>query len=180
MANLTQKEFQQAVALLADELGLQRLRDRLVRLNGLVTRRKVASPASLADQLYMLSSGLRREVPATYAFVAVWNESLHAKLGEEGEKKLEELAEAVNACLGDEDEILPEKDGELDKALGVYDAALCAAVGPDMARMDMLLKAVPVVAERIRSGALRTGNEPRSPASPEDPGPPTTPDSSQP
>ena len=107
MAQLTQKEFRHAIALLANEIGLQRLRDQFVKLNALVTRRKVASPDSLADQLYMLSAGLRRQVPATYAFHAVWGEHLQAKLGEDGEKNLEKLAEAVNACLGEDEQILP-------------------------------------------------------------------------
>ena len=151
MAHLTQKEFQQAIGLLAKELGLQRLRDRFVQLNALVTRRKVASPESLADQLYMLSSGLRRQVPATYAFHTVWSERVSAKLGEEGEKELEALAEAVNACLGENDQVVAEKAGELDTALAAYEHALSSAVGADMARMDMLMKAVPAIAEKLRA-----------------------------
>jgi hypothetical protein len=151
MAHLTQTEFQRAISLLAAESGVQRLRDRLVKLNALVTRRKVSSPEQLADQLYMLSAGLRRQVPATYGFYAVWNESLHAKLGEDGEKQLEKLAEAVNACLGDHDAIVPEKTAELDAALAEYERALSAAAGPEMARMDMLLKAVPAIAEKLRA-----------------------------
>jgi hypothetical protein len=152
MALLTQREFQRAIALLAGEVGLQRLRDRFVQLNALVTRRKIASPESLADQLYLLSSGLRRQVPATYAFQAVWTEQLNAKLGEDGEKKLEEIAERVNACLGEGETILPEKAADLDAALAEYHAALSAAAGPEMAHLDMLLKAVPKVAEKIRGG----------------------------
>jgi hypothetical protein len=151
MAHLTQKEFQQAIALLATQMGLQRLRDRFVQLNALVTRRKVASPESLADQLYLLSSGLRRQVPATYAFHAVWNESLKAKLGDEGEKKLEAMADAVNACLGADDQILTEKATDLDAALGEYERTLSGAVGTEMARMDMLMKAVPAIAEKLRA-----------------------------
>lgn len=153
MAHLTQKEFQQAIALLAAQMGLQRLRDRFVQLNALVTRRKVASPASLADQLYLLSSGLRRQVPATYAFHAVWSESLKAKLGEEGEKKLEAMADAVNACLSADDQILTEKAADLDAALGEYERTLSGAVGTEMARMDMLMKAVPAIAEKLRATA---------------------------
>jgi len=151
MAQVTQAEFQHAIALLANEMGLQRLRDRLVRLNAFVTRRRVASPQALADQLYLLSAGLRRQVPATYAFHAVWSESLNAKLGEEGEKNLEKLAQAVNACLGSDDEILPDKAAELDTALAEYQRALSDAVGHEMARMDMLLKAVPVIADKLRA-----------------------------
>ena len=151
MAQLTQKEFQRAIALLADEVGLQRLRDRFVQLNALVTRRKVASAESLADQLYMLSAGLRRQVPATYAFHHLWTENLNAKLGEDGEKHLEKLAEAVNACLGEKDEPVEGKAAELDAALAEYERSLSAAVGVDMARMDMLMKAVPAIAEKLRA-----------------------------
>src|SRR5262249_58209952 len=120
MAHLTQTEFQRAMALLANETGLQRLRDRFVKLNALVTRRKVASAESLAEQLYLLSAGLRRQVPATYAFHAVWTDHLNEKLGEEGQKTIEKLAEGVNACLGKDDAILAEKAADLDAALGEY------------------------------------------------------------
>jgi hypothetical protein len=151
MAQLTQKEFRQAIALLANEIGLQRLRDRFVKFNALVTRRKVASADSLADQLYMLSAGLRRQVAATYAFHAVWGEHLQAKLGEDGEKHLEKLAESVNACLGEDDQILADKAAELDAAVAEYERTLSAAVGSDVARMDMLMKAVPAIAEKLRA-----------------------------
>jgi hypothetical protein len=151
MAQLTQKEFRHAVALLAEEIGLQRLRDRFVKLNALVTRRKVASPENLADQLYMLSSGLRRQVAATYAFHAVWGEHLQTKLGEDGEKNLEKLAEGVNACLGEEEQIQPDKAAELDAALAEYAHALSTVVGSELARIDMLMKAVPAIAEKLRA-----------------------------
>ena len=164
MATLTQKEFQRAIALLTDEMGLQRLRDRFVRLNALVTRRKVASSESLADQLYMLSAGLRRQVPATYAFHAVWGETVNAKLGEDGEKNLEKLAEAVNACLGEKEEILPDKTAELQTALAEYERALSAVVGAERARMDMLLKAVPAIADKLRAAPLSGHVEPPAPA----------------
>jgi len=151
MANLTQTEFQEAVTVLAAALGLQRLRDKLVRLNGLVTRRRAASAETLADQLYQLSGGLRRQVPATFAFYAVWNEQLHDKLGDEGEEHIEKLAEAVNACLDEHDEIVAEKASELDTALSAYQQALAASAGPVVARLDMLLKAVPAIATRLRA-----------------------------
>lgn len=150
MANLTQKEFHEAVALLADALGLQRLRDKLVRLNGLVTRRRAASAATLADQLYLLSGGLRRQVPATFAFYAVWNEHLHEKLGDDGQERIETLAESVNACLDERDEIVADKAADLDAALGAYQEVLAGGAGPVVARLDMLLKAVPAVAARLR------------------------------
>lgn len=166
MAQLSQKEFQRAIALLAGEMGLQRLRDRFVQLNALVTRRKVASAEALADQLYMLSAGLRRQVPATYAFHHLWTESVSAKLGEEGEKQLEKLAEAVNACLGEKDDLLAEKSAELEAALAAYERALSAAVGSDMARMDMLMKAVPDIAEKLRAAPPASSTPDAPPSDP--------------
>jgi hypothetical protein len=160
MAYLTQKEFQRAIALLANEMGLQRLRDRFVHLNALVTRRKVASPETLADQLYMLSSGLRRQGSATYAFHAVWSESVNAKLGEEGEKKLEAMADAVNACLGEDGQVVAEKAADLDAALAQYEQALSAAVGSEKARMDMLMKAVPAIADKLRAATPAAASSP--------------------
>lgn len=151
MAQLTQQEFSQAVALLAEELGLQRLRDRFVRLNGLVTRRRLASPQQLAGQLYILTAGLRRQVPATIAFHTIWTGQISEKVGEEGEKELEKIAEKINGCLGERDQIIPEKEAELDAALGEYMQRLSAVVGPERTRLDMLLKAVPAVADRLRA-----------------------------
>ena len=65
MATLNAAEFTQTVRCLADDIGLQRLRDKLVRLNALVARGRAPSADALADQLYMLTGGLRRQVPAT-------------------------------------------------------------------------------------------------------------------
>ncbi len=160
MAYLTQKEFRQAVELLAREMGLQRLRDQLVRRNGLVSRRGVRSVEALSDQLYMLSGGLRRQVPATYAFHGVWSEMLSRKLGEEPEKELEKLAERINECLSPSEEVIREKAGALEKALAAYGAVLRARVGGDFAYLDMLLKAVPAVAELLRAkGIPETGED---------------------
>jgi hypothetical protein len=152
MAHLTQSEFQRAIEILTDEMGLQRLRDKFFRLNGLVTRRKVASAESLANQLYQLSSGLRRQVPAALAFQAIWAESIHDKIGEEGEENLEKLGDKVNECLGDDDEIKADKSGDLESALKEYETTLAATIGSEKARIDMLMKAVPAVAERLRGG----------------------------
>jgi hypothetical protein len=151
MANLTQQEFAQAIDLLVEDLGLQRLRDRFVRLNALVTRRKLSSSQQLADQLYLLTGGLRRQIPATLAFQSIWTERVNEKLGEDGEKALEEDAERINACLGDKDRILPDKESELDAALRQYAHRLADCVGFERARLDMLLKAVPDVAVKLRS-----------------------------
>ena len=85
MGHLTQEEFSETIRCLADDLGLQRLRDRLVRLNALVTRRRAASADVLAGQLYMLTGGLRRQVPATFGVQGLWSEMVSQRLGEEGD-----------------------------------------------------------------------------------------------
>jgi hypothetical protein len=151
MAHLTAQEFTRAVTILADEMGLQRLRDKLARLNGLVTRRKIPSAQALADQLYLLTAGMRRQVPALYAFTAIWTERIQTKLGEDGEKKLEALAETINACLDEREGIRADKHEDLDKALAEYQQALAQATDADTARLDMLLKAVPAVATKLRA-----------------------------
>lgn len=171
MANLTQQEFAQAVGLLVDDLGLQRLRDRFVRLNALVTRRKLSSSQQLADQLYLLTGGLRRQIPATLAFQSIWTEQVNEKLGEDGEKALEEDAEKINACLGEKDRILPEKESELDAALRRYAHRLADSVGFERARIDMLLKAVPDIAAKLREMPVKLEAPPpgESPAATDEP-----------
>jgi hypothetical protein len=151
MAYLTQEEFTRAMSLLADDLGLQRLRDRFVRFNALVTRRRAASAQQLADQLYMLSGALRRQVPATIAFHTIWTQQVNEKLGEEGEKDLEAIADKVNGCLGDDEKIVAGKEDELEAALVEYMQRLAGAIGNERARIDMLLKAVPDVCLKLRA-----------------------------
>jgi len=99
MANLTLAEFTEAVTALAEHHGVEQLRERLVRMNAFTSRRGLNSPAALAERLHLLTGGLRRQVPATYAFSSLWTDMIGSRLGEEGEKQLEELAERVNACL---------------------------------------------------------------------------------
>lgn len=151
MAMLTQAEFGDLVRCLADELGVQRLRDKLVAMRGLVTRRGAANAEALAGQLWQLTGGLRRQVPASLALQGLWAEQLGGKLGEDGEKALEAVAERINACLGDGDAIVAGREAELDTLLGEYQTKLAEVVGADRARLDMLLKAVPAVADRLRA-----------------------------
>ena len=153
MALLTAAEFTEAVGALAEHYGVERLRERLARLNAFTSRRGLNTAAAIAERLHLLTGGLRRQVPATYAFSQLWNEMVGARLGEEGEKRLEGLADQVNACLGERDAIVPGKEADLDRALAAYRDALAAATGPEVARLDMLLKAVPEVAERLRRWA---------------------------
>jgi hypothetical protein len=157
MAILTQAEFGDLVRCLADELGVQRLRDKLVAMRGLVTRRGAANADALAGQLWQLTGGLRRQVPASLALQGLWAEQVGSKLGEDGEKALEAIAEQINACLGERDSIAEGKEAELDDLLGQYQAKLAEVVGAERARIDMLLKAVPAVAERLRAGGITAG-----------------------
>jgi hypothetical protein len=153
MANLTATEFGEAVEALVEHHGLERLRDRLTKMNAFTSRRGLNSAGAIADRLYLLSVGLRRPVPATYAFSTLWNEMLGTRLGEDGEQKLEALADQVNACLDAGEAVIAEKEEALDAALAAYRAALAEATGAQVARLDMLMKAVPAVAERLRRPA---------------------------
>jgi hypothetical protein len=150
MAHLTAAEFGEAVSALAAHVGLEQLKDRLARMNAFTSRRGLGTASALADRLHLLTGGLRRPAPATYAFSTLWNEMVAARLGEDGEKRLETLADEVNACLADDESIVAGKEEALDLALAAYHDALAGATGPEVARLDMLLKAVPSVAERLR------------------------------
>ena len=156
MAQLTPDEFADAVATLAEHHGVERLRDKLARLGAFTSRRGLNSAAAIADRLHLLTGGLRRQVVATYAFTQLWNEMVGGGVGEEGEKRLEGLVERVNACLTKEETVVSGKEDELDQALAAYRDALAGTTGPDVARLDMLLKAVPAVAERLRRGLPTT------------------------
>jgi len=152
MAHLTPAEFAQTVEALAAHFGVEQLRERLAKMNAFTSRRGLNTPAAIADRLHLLSGGLRRQVPATYAFSTVWNELVHGAMDEALEKRLEGLVEEINACLAEDESVVPGKEETLDRALAAYRDALAGATGPDVARLDMLLKAVPAVADRLRQG----------------------------
>src|SRR4051812_47537460 len=99
MAQLTDAEFTEAVAALAEHHGVERLRERLARMNAFTSRRGLNSATAIADRLLLLTGNLRRQVPATFAFSSLWNEMVGGRVGEEGEQKLEKLADGVNAYL---------------------------------------------------------------------------------
>ncbi len=153
MANLTPAEFSEAVHVLVDHFGLERLRDRFAAMRAITNRRGLNTTAALSDRLYRLSGGLRRQALPSFAFSSLWGEMLQAKLGEDGEKRLEELADEVNACLGADERVVAGKEDDLDQALAGYREALAAVAGEAVARSDMLLKAVPDVAARLRAVA---------------------------
>ena len=150
MAQLTQAEFNQAIAALAEHHGVERLRDHLARMNAFTSRRGLNSATAIAERLHLLTGGLRRQVPGTYAFSSLWAEMVGKRIGEDGEKRLEAIADEVNACLAPDDSIVAGKEEALDEALARYRQALEELAGAAVARIDMLLKAVPAVADRMR------------------------------
>jgi hypothetical protein len=159
MAQLTSAEFTAAVTVLAGHFGVERLRERLARMNAFTSRRGLNTASAIAERLHLLTGGLRRQVPATYAFSTLWNEMVGARLGQDGEKRLESLAGQVNACLDEREAVAPGKEEALDQALAAYREALAGATGAAVARLDMLLKAVPAVAERMRQAPAATPDE---------------------
>src|SRR5262249_41516675 len=120
MANLTLAEFTEAVTALAEHHGVEQLRGRSAGMNASTPRRGLNSAAALAERLHLLTGGLRRQVPATYAFSSLWTDMIGSRLGEEGEKQLEELAERVNACLDGQDAVVEGREADLDQALASY------------------------------------------------------------
>ena len=154
MAFLTAEEFGAAIGVLAEHHGVERLRERLARLNAFTSRRGLNSAPAIADRLFALSGGLRRQVGATFAFTSLWQELVGARLGETGEKRLETLADEVNACLAPDDTIVSGKEADIDRALAAYREALTEVAGPAVARLDMLMKAVPAVADHLRAAPV--------------------------
>jgi len=151
MVSLSPAEFERSIHLLSSEIGLERLKDRFVRGGAFTSKRGLGSAKALANRLYTLSGGLRLEVRASYAFQSLWNEIFTSRIRDEKEQTLTQLAECINACLIAGKAIDPDKTETLDEALGSYYRTAAGVLGDEVARLDMLLKALPAVAERIRS-----------------------------
>src|SRR2546428_6728231 len=99
MAFLSLEEFGGAIGVLAEHHGVERLRDRLARPNAFTSRRGLNSAAAIADRLFALSGGPRRQVATTLAFTSLWQELVGARLGEAGEQRLHALAGPGDTCL---------------------------------------------------------------------------------
>jgi len=154
MANLTMEEFEQCLTVLADGGSPEKLRDKLCRLNAFHSRRGLGTIGSISSRLYQLSSGLRRDVPATRAFQALWAEFIGKRLNEEIGGKLDELADKINENLAESGHV---KDGcqeTLEQRLTEYEELLARRVGGIAARLDTLQKAYPSVAEILRVRAV--------------------------
>ncbi|MGH7967031.1 MAG: hypothetical protein ACRERD_35285 [Candidatus Binatia bacterium] len=150
MAQLTTKEFADMIAMLAEHLRLDRLHERLLKANALVSRKRPPTAHVLATQLYQLSGGLQRAHPARYAVEVLWQEMLSAQVKEEHAKTIETLADRINACLTERMEIIPEKSLELVAALGAYHQALAALTNDEVASLEMVLRASADVARFFR------------------------------
>lgn len=155
MAQITRPEFERAIAALVEHFGLDRTRDKLARFGAFKARRGLGTRDALTERLYRLTAGLRVSSPATYAFSALWAELLADRLGEQGAEKVDALADQVNACLGEGDHPIAGKEADLDQALAAYREALAEKAGAEIAELDMLLKAVPDVAARLRDARTK-------------------------
>jgi hypothetical protein len=166
MANLSLDEFERCLGILAEGGTPEKLRDRLARLNAFHSRRGMNSLRAVAERLFALSSGLRRDVPAARAFHALWAEHVGTKLSRKAGEKLDELADKVNENLHDDGSV---KDGcadALKASVDEYEELLARKVGGATARFDTLQKAVPAVAEMLRAKPLL--DLPLDPPDPED------------
>jgi hypothetical protein len=171
MAALSPAEFERAMSLLSTEVGFDRLKERLVKIGAFSSKRNLGTVKALADRLYMLTGGLRRESAASYGFHSVWADTFASRMKEEDEHALSDAAERINACLDAGQQLPPDKAATLDAELTAYHAILSKAVGDDVARLDMLIKAVPAVAERIRAWPDDApGNRPEQVSAQEDAG----------
>jgi len=151
MANLSLDEFERCISQLADGGAPERLRDRLARLNAFHSRRGLNSLRAITERVYMLSSGLRRDVPAARAFHALWAEHVGTKLTRKTGEQLDELADKVNDNLHDDGAVKEGHDDKLKAAVDQYEELLARKVGGETARLDTLQKAVPAVAAMLRA-----------------------------
>ncbi len=151
MAHVTSAEFDTIIRLLSDHYGLSGLHERLLKANALVSRKRPARWQSLANQLYQLSAGLRREHPTRYAVEVLWQELVSEAVGDDRQETLNRLAEDINACLTETLDVVPGKHADLIAALGAYHRALAEAASADVAYTEIVLRASTGVAEFLRT-----------------------------
>lgn len=151
MASLTMDEFEACLTILGEGGSPGRLRDRLVRLGAFHSRRGLNSYRAVSDRIYSLSGGLRRDVPATRAFQALWAEHIGKQMNEAAGRQLDELADGINQLLESDGSPKAGERPSLEAKIAEYEELLARKVGGLAARLDTLQKAVPVVAEILRS-----------------------------
>jgi len=155
VARLSATEFRELIDELVALEGLGKLQDKLLRSHAIVSRSRIGNAESLTRQLYQLTLGLEREGLPSQVVVALWEDLLSRKLDEEVGKELETIAERINACLGEGNEIDSAKEADLRTALGEYRSALATKVGATAARLTMLTRAFPAVAKILREPATQ-------------------------
>ena len=150
MAHVTSSEFDIIIRLLTEHYGLPVFHERLLKANALVSRKRPPRWQPLANQLYQLSAGLRRDHPARYAIELLWQDLVSSNTEEDQQEALDTLAEGINACLTEKFEIIPDKQTDLISALGSYYHAIAAVSSEDVAYTEILLRASKDVAQFLR------------------------------
>jgi hypothetical protein len=169
MAQLSTKEFEELIQTLVNHLHFDRLHDKLLKANALVSRKRPANVQALAAQLYRLSAGLQRQHAARYAVEVLWQEMLSSQVTEEHTKTLETLADRVNTCLTTKLEVIPEKSADLISALGAYYQAVAALTNDEIAYLEVLLRASTDVAHFLRAHKEEITTAVASPPTPQTP-----------
>lgn len=150
MAYVTSREFDTIIRLLTEQYSLDVLHARLLKANALVSHKRPSRWQPLANQLYQLSAGLRRDHPARYAIELLWQEMISSTTKEDQQETLDGLAERINECLTEKFGVIPDKHPELIAALGAYHRALASVSSVDIAYIEILLRASKDVAQFLR------------------------------
>ena len=150
MAHVISREFDTLIQLLTEQYGLNALHARLLKANALVSHKRPPRWQPLANQLYQLSAGLRREHPARYAIEMLWQELISEATEGVEQETFDTLAERINACLTEKFEVIPDRQTDLIAALGAYHHTLASVSSADIAYIEILLRASKDVAQFLR------------------------------
>ena len=150
MAHVTSHEFDTIIRLLTEQYSLNVFHARLLKANALVSHKRPARWQPLANQLYQLSAGLRRDHPARYAIELLWQELVSGTTEGVEQETFDALAEGINACLTEKFEVIPDRQTDLIAALGAYHHALAGVASADVAYIEILLRASNDVAQFLR------------------------------
>lgn len=150
MAHVTSHEFDTIIRLLTEQYSLNVFHARLLKANALVSHKRPARWQPLANQLYQLSAGLRREHPARYAIELLWQELVSGTTEGVEQETFDALAEGINACLTEKFEVIPDRQTDLIAALGAYHHTLAGVASADVAYIEILLRASNDVAQFLR------------------------------
>ncbi len=150
MAHVTSHEFDTIIRLLTEQYSLNVFHARLLKANALVSHKRPARWQPLANQLYQLSAGLRRDHPARYAIELLWQELVSGTTEGVEQETFDALAERINACLTEKFAVIPDRQTDLIAALGAYHHTLASVASADVAYIEILLRASNDVAQFLR------------------------------